>query len=131
MPNLIHSLDASSLTLLIDNLFKENPSINFYSVHDCFAVTCNKVQKIMDILKVIYYNTYSKDQYLRQFDTDVFDSILKHYGESCYDPKTKIITISVNIDPEKSKILKLSYPNVNDVIANDKLNIQESSYIIH
>lgn len=131
MPNLIHSLDASSLALLIDNLFKEKPSTNFYSVHDCFAVTCNNVQRIMNLLKVIYYNTYSKDQYLRQFNKDFLDSILKHYGKDCYDPETWIISINVNIDSEKSKILKLSYPNVNDVIANDKLNIQESSYVIH
>jgi DNA-directed RNA polymerase len=133
MPNLIHSLDASSLALLVYNLFKENPKTNFYSVHDCFAVTCNHVQRIMNSLKIIYYNTYSKDQYLRQFDKDFLDSILKHYGKDCYDPETRIIciNINVNIDSEKSKILKLSYPNVNDVIANDKLNIQESSYVIH
>ena len=39
MPNLVHSLDAASLALLIENFFKEDKTKNFFSVHDCFAVT--------------------------------------------------------------------------------------------
>jgi DNA-directed RNA polymerase len=93
MPNLIHSLDAASLALLIDNFFKENPGANFYSIHDCFAVTCNKIQSLMNLLKIIYYNTNSKDQYLIEFDKEFLSSILRHYGKECYDPETRIIKI--------------------------------------
>ena len=53
MPNLVHSLDAASLCLVIVNYFKENDNINFYSIHDCFAVPCNKVNNL--IVPAAYY----------------------------------------------------------------------------
>jgi DNA-directed RNA polymerase len=61
MPNLIHSLDAASLALLIDLFFKENKNNkkNFYSVHDCFAVTCNNVNSIYKHIKAVYATIYS------------------------------------------------------------------------
>jgi DNA-directed RNA polymerase len=127
MPNLVHSLDAASLALLISYFFKESNSKNFYSIHDCFSVSCNHIHTIMNLLKVIYLNVYSKDRYLVDFDRDLFTSIIKHYGEHCYNHETKIITIKDKDD----KHLELTYPNVHDVIYNDKLNVTESSYIIH
>jgi len=50
MPNLIHSLDAASLCLVIVNYFKEIDNLNFYSIHDCFAVPCNKVNNLYGLL---------------------------------------------------------------------------------
>ena len=38
MPNLVHSLDAASLALVIDSFFKIENEKNFYSIHDCFAL---------------------------------------------------------------------------------------------
>lgn len=42
MPNLVHSLDASSLALLLNSYFNEGLD-NIFTVHDCFAVTANSV----------------------------------------------------------------------------------------
>jgi len=99
MPNLVHSLDAASLCIVINNYFNQdkfvvNPTpvisntnstnktesisghdvsdswqgtrasnlqeknINFYSIHDCFAVPCNKMSKIMELLKSAYIIIY-------------------------------------------------------------------------
>jgi DNA-directed RNA polymerase len=56
MPNLVHYLDAASLCLVITNYFKQNGANNknFFSVHDCFAVLCNKESIISDLLKSAY-----------------------------------------------------------------------------
>jgi DNA-directed RNA polymerase len=42
MPNLIHSLKASSIALLY-NLLAKCGKANIYTVYDCFAVTADKV----------------------------------------------------------------------------------------
>lgn len=60
MPNLIHSLDAASLTLVLENYFKVFDNNNFYSVHDCFAVPCYNVNFLISIIKAAYCTLYSK-----------------------------------------------------------------------
>jgi DNA-directed RNA polymerase len=56
MPNLVHSLDAASLAMLVDSYFstttKEGRNTNsFFAVHDCFAVTMNNVDELTKLLK--------------------------------------------------------------------------------
>ncbi len=78
MPNLIHSLDATSLSLLYEQ-FSFNSDINdptqFFSVHDCFGTTCEKVFRLKTILASVYTDLYSRDPYLCKFDQSIFDSI--------------------------------------------------------
>ena len=55
MPNLIHSLrlDAASMILLVDKFNKRYPySTNFDKLHDCFATTCEKVPRLMTLLRL-------------------------------------------------------------------------------
>ena len=44
MPNLIHSMDAANIHLLVVKLFKDNPNYIFliYCIHDCLATLPNK-----------------------------------------------------------------------------------------
>ena len=122
MPNLIHSLDATSLIMLIDKYFKENKSDvkNFYSIHDCFAVTCNNVVDLIKIIKLVYIKIYSEDNYLKKFDQGIIDSIKLHYGKESFNDMTKII---------KLNDIEIQYPDVNEIIigkikANKIMNAQ-------
>lgn len=75
MPNLIHSLDATSLILLykqFSTLYKEP---QFYSIHDCFGTTCGKVYSIKYLLASVYTNLYSDNNYLIKFNQDVLNYI--------------------------------------------------------
>jgi DNA-directed RNA polymerase len=126
MPNLIHSLDAASLALLIDFFFKENKSNNFYSVHDCFSVTCNNVSNLTNILKAVYIDIYSKESYLKKLEKSFLDNIIIHYGSDCYNPLDRTIIVEKN-----NKIITLQYPDVKKVILNNTIDIQNSSYLIH
>ena len=84
MPNLVHSLDSTSLCLLYDGFYKElvqDDVVNFYSVHDCFAVTANSVDLLINLLKSVYISLYSDKTYLEQFDKYTLDNIKAIYGE--------------------------------------------------
>lgn len=78
MPNLIHSLDGSSISLLYEqfsNLYITTQAIQFFSVHDCFGTTCDKVSNLKIILASVYTDLYSSDPYLYKFDKFILDSI--------------------------------------------------------
>ena len=126
MPNLVHSLDAASLSLLIHNFFKEDQHNNFYSIHDCFAVTCNKVNIIYELLKLSYYHIYINKPFLLTFDKNFKESILIQFGENSYSEETNQITI---INEEGDKLI-LPYPNINEVFTSENLNFMKSSYCI-
>ena len=84
MPNLVHSLDSTSLCLLYDGFYKEvvqKDVVNFYSVHDCFGVTANNVDLLINSLKSVYISIYSDKTYLEQFDKQILGNIKAVYGE--------------------------------------------------
>ena len=55
MPNLIHSLDASSLAMLYDKLSKISTNPLFFSINDCFAVPATNIETIKMLLQVYVY----------------------------------------------------------------------------
>ena len=77
MPNLIHSLDATSLSLLFVEFYNSYPNTNvqFFSVHDCFGTTCDKVFRLKTILASVYTELYSSESYLMKFDEYILDII--------------------------------------------------------
>lgn len=60
MPNLIHSLDATSFSLLYYTFVKEYPHCQFYYVHDCFGTTMDKVEFVKYTLAAVYTDIYSQ-----------------------------------------------------------------------
>lgn len=91
MPNLVHSLDAASLTMLVDFYFNNYSSErkNIYTVHDCFAVTANNVDSLMELLKLVYIKLYSEDNYLIRLNTEIINYIKFHYGDDCFNSDTR------------------------------------------
>jgi DNA-directed RNA polymerase len=127
MPNLVHSLDAASLTLLFDSLtttvkVKNNNSyINFYSVHDCYGVTAKHVDILIEMLRSVYIKLYSGQGYIEKFDEDVINTIIVSYGESSckYSPEKRTIYIENGkniVLPDLSRFLDV--PNKSRVYKN-------------
>nr|YP_009574413.1 hypothetical protein [Arthrobotrys musiformis]QBM31531.1 hypothetical protein [Arthrobotrys musiformis]QBM31681.1 hypothetical protein [Arthrobotrys musiformis] len=78
MPNLIHSLDASSLVLLVDKYFNEHITEvkNIYAIHDCFAVTANNMEYIIYTLKLVYISLYKDKGYLKKRFPKFYDRLV-------------------------------------------------------
>lgn len=117
MPNLVHSLDATTLILLYNSLVKNinsegNKTVNFYSIHDCYGVTAKYVEVLIEMLRTVYIKLYSGPGYIEKFDEDIINTIVISYGEeNCkYDPETRTIIISKRkkiVLPDLSKFLNV------------------------
>lgn len=92
MPYLIHSLDATSLSLLYNNLCFIYKDIQFYSVHDCFGITFDKVPTLKVILASIYTEIYCDDNYLKKFDNNILDFITSSTN-SIIDRKNRLVIL--------------------------------------
>lgn len=74
MPNFIHSLDASNIHVLINNILKlKLENINLYTIHDCFASDYNNIAIIELLVKHSFIELYFKKDYL----TEIHNSFLK------------------------------------------------------
>ena len=109
MPNIIHSLDGTSLCLLY-NLFSKNYTVcQFFGIHDCFATTTDKVFLLKTILASIYTDIYSNAQYLIKFDDQLFNNI-EYNTNYTIDKANRTVYIDDNnkyTTPEIVSILKM------------------------
>jgi len=75
MPNFIHSLDASNVHLLLNNI--SNYKLPIYTIHDCFASTPNTMFKLEKLVKNAFIEIYFKDEgYLLKLHKHLVESIL-------------------------------------------------------
>ena len=126
MPNLIHSLDATSLMLLLDKYFNNSEFLikNIYTIHDCFAMPMTHVEFIIDTLRKVYISLYSNSRYLEKLDKGVLDSIACHYGDIELDREKNILTITQD-EPQK-----YYYPNIKEVLGEEFPTIEPNSYYL-
>nr|pir DNA-directed RNA polymerase (EC 2.7.7.6) - Podospora anserina mitochondrion plasmid pAL2-1 [Podospora anserina] len=130
MPNLVHSLDAASLTLLLDFYFKESIDVkNIYTIHDCFAVPANKMECTISLLKLTYIKLYSDDKYLLKLDDDIRKNIRSTQNKGCFNEETLEMTGDSFPDPMK-------FPDVQKVMGMvpsdfDFNVLKKSSYILN
>ena len=110
MPNLVHSLDAASLSLLYNSFYNsiEGDHVNFYSVHDCFGVTAKYIDSLITLLRSVYIAIYSDIGYLEKFDKDVINNIITFYGEEqcSFNENTRIMYV------DRKKIVLPPLPNI-------------------
>ena len=111
MPNLIHSLDASSIALLYKTFSKE--SMNLYTIHDCFAVTADKVDYLINMLKGVYIKIYSDEIYIITLHKHIINTIKNTLGNDVFTPDIKSIIIDNKTIP---------YPSIDKVI-NRKISL--------
>ena len=78
MPNFIHSLDASNIHLLISNINKyytNQPNINLYTIHDCFATDYKNMYIIEILVRISFIELYFNEDYLNTLNLDFIKQI--------------------------------------------------------
>ena len=72
MANMVHSLDAASLTLLYFKFNLEYKDLtNFYSIHDYFSTTVDKTDRLKNLLVYVYIGFYFDETFMLKFDEEI------------------------------------------------------------
>jgi len=80
VPNLVHSFDASNISLLVKNLTDDfNPmhKINLLTIHDCFATNANDVDFMILQVKLAFLELYSDESFITSYHNFILDYIKK------------------------------------------------------
>nr|QWO71443.1 RNA polymerase [Termitomyces sp. T8] len=100
MPNFIHSLDASNIHKLVNNLkLLDLENINLYTIHDCFASDYKNIALIELLVKHSFIELYFKNNYLEY----VHETFLRQISQK-NDIYTKT-TIINNLEVEVKYII--------------------------
>lgn len=121
VPNIIHSFDASNISLLIKELLKNKNNINILTIHDCFATSSNDVDLMVFNVKVAFSMLYSNKSFVNDYHNLIIDYVVKS--------KYKIVGNVVYI--EDGKKVKLPTPPTFENFKDFKDNILGSQYFIN
>lgn len=134
MPNLIHSLDAASLTALYNKYISVNKSI--FTVHDCYAVPIPFVETLIELLQSVYLDIYSDKEYLKIFDKCIIDHMKLSLGNQIKfvdnkDNPTKAKYIIYNDKEYKYPDVDLLFKDVSDFdVIFDAMKNKKAIYTI-
>jgi DNA-directed RNA polymerase len=129
VPNIVHSFDASNISLLVKNLsnnFTEN-NFNLLTIHDCFATNANNVDKMTFNVKLAFIALYLDKSFIDSYHSFILDFIIKT-GYLIDKENSNNETISYIVTTEgRIKIPNKPYFTINKDL---KLSILGSQYFI-
>ena len=124
VPNFIHSMDASYLAMIVNQIYKYYPTISILNVHDCFGTTADNVKIIRYLVISTFIDIYSDSNFLDDFHNNIINyltthvdgvvvdnyKVIKEYGDDDY--KKWIIPQKPNTGTlvfETNELMKLTY----------------------
>nr|YP_009926571.1 hypothetical protein [Wolfiporia cocos]QNH92626.1 hypothetical protein [Wolfiporia cocos] len=87
MPNLVHSLDASNIYLLVEALAHDYQSFPLYTIHDCFQRRPNNMGELEDRIKTAFIKMYLEKPYLLQLEEFILKDLSNIKGLEIVDNK--------------------------------------------
>ena len=89
VPNLIHSMDASNISLLVNNLERIEENIPILTIHDCFATNANFSGLLDFQVKSAFLFIYKDQKFIENYHTEII-SYLKNLSLK-FDEDSKIL----------------------------------------
>ena len=130
MPNFIHSLDASNVHLLINYISKDY-NISFYTIHDCFASTPNKMGLLANIVKRAFIYIYFKDEgYLLKTHKNFILEIKNNFEIIIENDKEYIEFINSKKEKEYIELPQLPKEFQNNNLKDFAKGLKQSKYFI-
>ena len=80
-PNVIHSLDSAHLLLTVLNCIKDDSTMPFFLIHDSFATTAGKTQKLYEVIRESFIDMYANDSW--------YEYLLEQVKAQLDDPDTR------------------------------------------
>jgi len=113
MPNLIHSMDSSHISMLVNNFIKYNKNINLVTIHDCFVTDSNNIEMLHFHVRLAFLRLYQNHDFIENFHNNLIN-YLKNLGIKFNIDNTKIIlnddsTIDIPNKPNFTDNLDLKY----------------------
>ena len=78
IPNIVHSMDAANVSLLLNSILNFNNNINVITVHDCFGTQANFIDLLSLEVKLAFLNIYSKQNFVEEYHNFIIS-----YLENC------------------------------------------------
>ena len=118
IPNIIHSLDASHLMNIINQISNKYPIL---TIHDCFGSHPNFIEQLKFLVIIEFVNLYSNSNFLELLHQRILQNLLDHHFEIKEDQIGKFIYLDKK---------RLYIPNLPDAGNLDLGEILKSEYLI-
>lgn len=128
MPNLIHSMDASNIYLLVDKILKANLEINIFTVHDCFATTAETMPLLNRLVRSSFIELYSDNEYLSRMDRFYRNYIIEN--GYIIEENNVILENKDILCKEETIKLEIPQPPISENLHLDEM-IDKAIYLIH
>jgi DNA-directed RNA polymerase len=115
MPNIIHSLDATNIVNLIEQL---NYDTNILTIHDCFGSHASDISYIQNLVKNGFIKIYLSNDFLTSFHTGCLDTLKTFDSSICTvsDDSTYLLDVKKDIKIKIPEIPQMGTLNLNDII---------------
>jgi len=104
IPNIIHSLDAANISILVNKLIDDGININILTVHDAFATNANYIDELTFRIKLSFLVIYAEKDFIVKFHWDIINNLINQ-GFLIDEKKTHFI-----LSDDKDDIVKIKIP---------------------
>jgi DNA-directed RNA polymerase len=126
VPNLINSLDASNISILVNKMIEDHYCINLLTINDCFASNANHIEDLSYRIKLAFLVIYGDKGYLDSFHKYILEFLLNK-GFVLTESRDHIIIQSPKGNSLRRKIPTPPNPGVLDI----RKELILSSYFVH
>lgn len=123
MPNIVHSMDASNIILLINSIRSLNNDIPILTIHDCFASNANNIELVSYYVKLAFLMIYKDSQFITNYHDFIINYLINN-NIIFNEDQTGII-----LKPNKILLLPTK-PILNNTLDLED-NILLSKYFVH
>nr|CAA72339.1 RNA polymerase [Pichia kluyveri] len=101
MPNTMHSLDATALIMLAEQMFKNNMNTQLCSIHDCFGAPISEIDTMKKTTSMTYTSIYFNNDYINKFNQDMTNTmydVVDNYHMTEKNNKLMVTSLTSNSD---------------------------------